>query len=58
MFQHLRVDVLAPTGMIFILGKDGISYKEIESATPEHITACSNVLLHAKLECGYLTPIA
>ena len=41
---------LAPSGMIFIPCKDGISHNEIESATPEHITAGCNVLLHAILE--------
>ncbi len=41
---------LAPTGMIFIPCKDGISHNEIEDATPEHITAGCNVLLHAMLE--------
>jgi beta-ureidopropionase / N-carbamoyl-L-amino-acid hydrolase len=41
---------LAPTGMIFIPCKDGISHNEIEYASPEHITAGCNVLLHAMLE--------
>jgi N-carbamoyl-L-amino-acid hydrolase len=41
---------LAPTGMIFIPCLNGISHNEIESATPEHITAGCNVLLHAMLE--------
>jgi N-carbamoyl-L-amino-acid hydrolase len=41
---------LAPSGMIFIPCKDGISHNEIESAEPEHITAGCNVLLHAMLE--------
>ena len=41
---------LAPAGMIFIPCKDGISHNEIESATPEHISAGCNVLLHAMLE--------
>ena len=41
---------LAPTGMIFIPCKDGISHNEIESAKPEHIAAGCNVLLHAMLE--------
>lgn len=41
---------LAPTGMIFIPCKDGISHNEIEDAQPEHITAGCNVLLHAMLE--------
>ena len=41
---------LAPTGMIFIPCLNGISHNEIESATPEHISAGCNVLLHAMLE--------
>ncbi len=41
---------LAPSGMIFIPCKDGISHNEIESAQPEHLTAGCNVLLHAMLE--------
>jgi N-carbamoyl-L-amino-acid hydrolase len=41
---------LAPTGMIFIPCKDGISHNEIEYASPEHVTAGGNVLLHAVLE--------
>ncbi|WKB52241.1 Zn-dependent hydrolase [Eleftheria terrae] len=40
---------LAPAGMIFIPCKDGISHNEIESATPEHVAAGANVLLHAML---------
>ncbi len=41
---------VAPTGMIFIPCKDGISHNEIEHAEPEHVTAGANVLLHAVLE--------
>ena len=41
---------LAPSGMIFIPCKDGISHNEIEDAKPEHIEAGCNVLLHAMLE--------
>jgi N-carbamoyl-L-amino-acid hydrolase len=41
---------LAPSGMIFIPCKDGISHNEIESAKAEHITSGCNVLLHAMLE--------
>ena len=41
---------LAPSGMIFIPCKDGISHNEIEDAKKEHITAGCNVLLHAMLE--------
>ncbi len=41
---------LAPSGMIFIPCKDGISHNEIEDAQPEHVAAGCNVLLHAMLE--------
>lgn len=41
---------LAPTGMIFIPCKDGISHNEIEDAQPEHISAGCNVLLQVMLE--------
>ena len=41
---------LAPSGMIFIPCKDGISHNEIEDAKPAHIEAGCNVLLHAMLE--------
>ena len=40
---------LAPTAMIFIPCKDGISHNEIEDALPEHVAAGANVLLHAML---------
>ena len=41
---------LAPTGMIFIPCKDGISHNEVEDAKAEHLAAGCNVLLHAMLE--------
>ncbi|MEE3663091.1 Zn-dependent hydrolase [Brenneria sp. g21c3] len=41
---------LAPTGMIFIPCKDGISHNEIEYSSPEQVTAGANVLLHAVME--------
>jgi N-carbamoyl-L-amino-acid hydrolase len=41
---------VAPTAMIFIPCKDGISHNEIEDAEPEHIEAGCNVLLHAMLK--------
>ena len=41
---------VAPTAMIFIPCKDGISHNEIEDADPEHIEAGCNVLLHAMLK--------
>ena len=40
---------LAPTAMIFIPCKDGISHNEIEDSQPAHIEAGCNVLLHAML---------
>jgi N-carbamoyl-L-amino-acid hydrolase len=40
---------LAPSGMIFIPCKDGISHNEIEDTKPEHVAAGCNVLLHAML---------
>ncbi len=40
---------LAPSGMIFVPCKDGISHNEIEDAKPEHLEAGANVLLHAML---------
>lgn len=44
------VNQVAPTGMIFVPCKDGISHNEIEDAKPEHLAAGANVLLHAMLE--------
>ncbi|MFM9437007.1 beta-ureidopropionase / N-carbamoyl-L-amino-acid hydrolase [Janthinobacterium sp. CG_23.3] len=41
---------LAPSGMIFVPCKDGISHNEIEDAKPAHLEAGCNVLLHAMLE--------
>jgi beta-ureidopropionase / N-carbamoyl-L-amino-acid hydrolase len=41
---------LAPTGMIFVPCKDGISHNEIEDAKPEHLAAGCDVLLQVMLE--------
>jgi len=41
------VSKVAPTAMIFIPCKDGISHNEIEEATQEHLTAGCDVLLNA-----------
>ncbi len=41
---------VAPSAMIFVPCKDGISHNEIEDAKPEHLTAGCNVLLHAMLD--------
>jgi N-carbamoyl-L-amino-acid hydrolase len=40
---------VAPTAMIFVPCKDGISHNEIEDAQPAHLEAGANVLLHAVL---------
>jgi N-carbamoyl-L-amino-acid hydrolase len=40
---------LAPSGMIFVPCKDGISHNEIEDARPQHLEAGCNVLLLAML---------
>ncbi|ANN68484.1 Zn-dependent hydrolase [Bordetella bronchialis] len=40
---------VAPTAMIFVPCKDGISHNEIEDARPEHLEAGCNVLLRAVL---------
>ena len=40
---------VAPTAMIFVPCKDGISHNESEDARPEHLEAGANVLLHAAL---------
>ena len=40
---------LAPTGMIFIPCKDGVSHNEIEDAKTVHLEAGANVLLHSML---------
>ena len=39
----------APTAMIFVPCKDGISHNEIEDASPQHLAAGADVLLHAML---------
>lgn len=45
---------IAPTGMIFIPCKDGVSHNEIESARPEHVTAGADVLLQVMLAAAKL----
>lgn len=40
---------IAPTGMIFIPCKDGISHNEAESASQAHVAAGADVLLHVML---------
>ncbi|MCA0243920.1 MAG: Zn-dependent hydrolase [Proteobacteria bacterium] len=41
---------LAPTGMIFVPCKDGISHNEVEDARADHLEAGCNVLLQVMLE--------
>jgi N-carbamoyl-L-amino-acid hydrolase len=45
----VHVATVAPTAMIFVPCKDGISHNEIEDALPAHIEGGGNVLLHAML---------
>ena len=40
---------VAPTAMMFVPCKDGISHNEIEDARPEHLAAGCNVMLEAVL---------
>lgn len=42
--------LIAPTGMIFVPCKDGISHNELESARPEHLAAGCDVLLQVMVE--------
>ncbi len=41
---------VAPTAMVFVPCKDGISHNEIEDAKPEHLAAGCDVLLRAVVE--------
>ena len=43
------LNAVAPSGMIFVPCKDGISHNEIEDAQPEHLAAGADVLLRAML---------
>ena len=43
---------VAPTAMIFVPCKDGISHNEIEDAQADHLEAGCNVLLHAMLRAA------
>ena len=46
----IHVARVAPTSMIFVPCKDGISHNEIEDADPSHLEAGASVLLHCMLE--------
>ena len=45
----MNIARVAPTAMIFVPCKDGLSHTEAESATPEDLAAGAHVLLHALL---------
>jgi N-carbamoyl-L-amino-acid hydrolase len=45
----MNVARVAPTAMIFVPCKDGLSHNEAESAKPEHLAAGAQVLLHTLL---------
>jgi N-carbamoyl-L-amino-acid hydrolase len=46
------INGVAPTAMIFVPCKDGISHNETESATPEDLAAGCNVLLRVVLDAA------
>ena len=46
----VHVSKIAPTAMIFVPCKDGISHNESEYSAPEHLAAGCDVLLRAVLE--------
>ena len=46
----LYVAKVAPTSMIFVPCKDGVSHNEAEDAKPDDLEAGCNVLLHAMLK--------
>ncbi len=48
----VHVAAVAPTAMIFVPCKDGISHNEIEDARPEHLAAGAQVLCRAMLACA------
>ncbi|MGI9294224.1 MAG: Zn-dependent hydrolase [Pseudomonadales bacterium] len=51
----VNVSKVAPTSMIFIPCEGGVSHNEAENASPEHIEAGCNVLLHAILKSDQRT---
>jgi N-carbamoyl-L-amino-acid hydrolase len=46
------ISAVAPTAMIFVPCKDGVSHNETESATPEDLTAGCNVLLRVVMDAA------
>jgi N-carbamoyl-L-amino-acid hydrolase len=52
------IATVAPTAMIFVPCKDGVSHNEIEDAKPEHLAAGCQVLLGAMLaSAGVASPV-
>lgn len=47
--DSVNLSKVAPTGMIFIPCRGGVSHNELEEASPEQVEAGANVLLHAAL---------
>jgi N-carbamoyl-L-amino-acid hydrolase len=47
--DSVYVSRVAPTGMIFIPCRDGLSHNEAESVTPEDVAVGASVLLGAVL---------
>jgi N-carbamoyl-L-amino-acid hydrolase len=52
------IAAVAPTAMIFVPCKDGISHNEIEDAKPEHLGAGCKVLLDAMLQAADVPSLA
>ena len=48
---------VAPTAMIFVPCKGGLSHNELEEADPAHLEAGANVLLHCMLEKAAVPPV-
>jgi N-carbamoyl-L-amino-acid hydrolase len=48
----MNVARVAPTGMIFVPCKGGLSHNEAESAAPDDLAAGAHVLLHTLLACA------
>ena len=48
--DSVYISRVAPTAMIFVPCKDGISHNEAEDAKPEHLETGANVLLNAIIE--------
>ena len=51
--DSVNLAYVVPTAMLFVPCAGGLSHNEAESATPAHLEAGANVLLHALLACDH-----